>query len=437
MERFLIKELIAWKTSIRRKPLILNGVRQVGKTWLLREFGAQHFDNVVYVNFDNNPQLTRHFDDGYDIARLISVLQVETHQKINPQSTLVIFDEIQECPKALTALKYFYENAPEYAVTAAGSLLGLLIHEGTGFPVGKVDTLNLYPLTFREFLNAIGEQILTEAIDSRDYKLIDTFAVKLINYLRQYYFVGGMPEAVHSFCQTGDFARSREIQKQIIYGYERDMSKHLSVKETEAVLSAWHSIPAHLSQENKRFIFGHIKKSARARDYQSAITWLTNAGLALLIPRVSKPAIPLSAYADRSIFKLFLVDVGLLAAISGLDAHSLIEGNAIFSEFKGALTEQYVAQELVASIGVMPFYWSAENSRGEIDFLVQQNGRIYPIEVKAEENLKAKSLRAFSERYQNLLALRFSLSGYREENWMCNIPLYGIFLPSNSSSKQS
>lgn len=432
MERFLMEKLGEWKRAYRRKPLLLNGARQVGKTWLLREFGTRYFDNVAYVSFDNNPQLARHFDEGYDIERLISVIQVETGQKIEPQTTLIIFDEIQECPKALTSLKYFCEDAPQYAIAAAGSLLGVMIHEGTGFPVGKVTTLDLFPLTFREFLDAIGEKMLREAVDSRDYKLIDTFGEKLTRFLKQYYFVGGMPEAVNIFCETGDFSRVREIQEHIIYGYERDMSKHLNATKTESVLSAWHSIPAHLGQENKRFVFGHIKKGARARDYHAAITWLVSGGLALLVPRVSKPSIPLSAYANRSIFKLFLVDVGLLGAIAGLDARSVIDGNSIFTEFKGALTEQYVVQQLVSDIGVVPFYWSADNSRGEIDFLVQQGGRVYPIEVKAEENLKARSLRAFSERYSGLVPVRVSLSYYRKESWMYNIPLYAFSLPEES-----
>lgn len=429
MERLCMKKLLAWKDSLRRKPLLLNGARQVGKTWLLKEFGSRYFDNVAYVNFDNNPQLAKHFDEGYDIERLITVMQVETGERIFPQQTLVIFDEIQECPKALTSLKYFCENAPEYAIAAAGSLLGVTLHEGTGYPVGKVDALDLYPLSFREFLDAIGQTMLRELIDKGDYDLITPFATKLTAFLRQYYFVGGMPEAVSIFLETSDYRDVRAVQERIIQGYERDMSKHLSAKETESALALWRSIPAHLGQENKRLIFGQIKAGARARDYRNALTWLTSAGLAVLVPRVSKPAVPLQAYAQDSIFKVFVLDVGLLGAMAQLDSRSVIEGNAIFTEFKGALTEQYVAQQLVSDIDVKPFYWSAENSRGEIDFLVHKGRCVYPIEVKAEENLRSKSLRAFSERYKEVSPVRFSLSAYRKESWLWNIPLYALSLP--------
>lgn len=433
MERFLMESLVMWKESPRRKPLILNGARQVGKTWILNEFGARHFTNVAYISFDNNPLLAQHFDERFDIDRLISVLQVESHERILPNDTLIIFDEIQECPQALTSLKYFCEQAPEYAVAAAGSLLGVMIHKGTGYPVGKVDTLNLFPLSFREFLDAVGEGMLRELVDTHDYAQIAPFGARLTGLLRQYYFVGGMPEAVEAFRTSGDFGIVRTIQERIVEGYERDMSKHLTVKDTESALAAWRSIPAHLGQENKRFIFGHIKSGARARDYSHAITWLVEAGLTLRVPRVSKPAIPLSAYADASIFKLFLLDIGLLGAISQLDAHSIIEGNSVFTEFKGALTEQYVAQQLVADMDVQPYYWSANNSRGEIDFLVHKGKDIYPIEVKAEENLRAKSLRAFTEKYDGVTPVRTSLSPYRRESWMYNIPLYALSLPTSEA----
>jgi predicted AAA+ superfamily ATPase len=390
MERFLMKDLVGWKGSAHRKPLVLNGARQVGKTWLLKEFGARYFENVAYVNLDNNPGLAAQFDAGYDLSRLLLMIQAEGGQKVTPGKTLVIFDEIQECPKALTSLKYFCENIPELAVAAAGSLLGITFHEGTGYPVGKVNMLDLHPLSFREYLDATGNPTLREIVDSGDEQLLGSFAVKLKELLKQYYFVGGMPESVSAFVESGDLAAVRAVQEGILFGYERDISKHLGSTGAEYTLSAWRSLPAHLGQENKKFVFGHIREGARARDYRLAITWLVQAGIATKVPRVSKPGIPLSAYADESSFKLFALDVGLLCALSGLNASNIVDGNAMFTEFKGALTEQYVCQQLVSDCGLSPYYWSAENSRGEVDFLVQLSSRIYPIEVKAEENLRSK-----------------------------------------------
>ncbi len=429
MERFLMEDLVKWKSSARRKPLVLNGARQVGKTWLLKEFGQRHFENVSYVNLDNNPGLAAQFDAGYDLPRLLLMVQAESGQRIIPGKTLIILDEIQECPKALTSLKYFCENAPEIAVAAAGSLLGITFHEGTGYPVGKVDMLNLFPLNFREFLDASGNSMLREIIDLGDEQLLGSFAVKFEELLKQYYFVGGMPEAVVTFIESNDLDTVRSVQDGILFGYERDISKHMGITGAEHALSAWRSLPAHLGQENKKFIFGHIREGARARDYRSAITWLTRAGIAVGVPRVSKPGVPLSAYADESVFKLFACDVGLLAALSRLNASSIVDGNALFTEFKGALTEQYVCQQLISDCGLNPYYWSAENSRGEVDFLVQYGNRTYPIEVKAEENLKSKSLWAFSERYSETVPRRFSLSGFRDQGWMYNVPLYAIGNP--------
>lgn len=425
MDRFLMQDLVAWKASERRKPLILNGARQVGKTWLLKEFGKQYFANVAYISFDNNPQMAALFEGGYDIARLIAMFQAQTHEVINPQDTLIILDEIQECPKALTSLKYFCEDAPEYFVVAAGSLLGLAVHEGTGYPVGKVNTLNLYPLTFFEFLDAVGEKLLREFVENGDLQAISSFSSTLEVLLKTYYFVGGMPEVVAAYLTKKSMADARAVQEEILQGYERDISKHLSARETEFTIAAWNSIPAHLGQENKKFIFGHIANGARARDYRSAITWLSEAGIAQRVPRIKKPRIPLSAYVDESAFKLFSLDVGLLGALSQIDQASIVDGNAIFEEFKGALTEQYVCQQLVA-MGFKPYYWSADNSSGEIDFIVQQGSFVYPIEVKAEENLRSKSLSEFNKAHNNMSCRRFSLSGYRQQTWMTNIPLYAI-----------
>ena len=426
MERFLMDDLVGWKNSVRRKPLVLNGARQVGKTWLLMEFGARHFESVAYVNLDNNLGLASQFDVGYDLPRILLMIQAESGQRVIPGKTLVVLDEVQECPKALTSLKYFCENAPELAVAAAGSLLGITFHEGTGYPVGKVDMLDLHPLSFREFLDATGNPMLREVVDSGDKQLLGSLAAKFRELLKQYYFVGGMPEAVATFVESADLSAVRAVQEGVLFGYERDISKHLGAAGAERALSAWRSLPAHLGQENKKFVFGHIGEGARARDYRSAITWLTQAGIATRVPRVSKPGVPLSAYADESAFKLFSLDVGLLCALSRLDVSSIVDGNALFTEFRGALTEQYVCQQLVSDCNLSPCYWSAENSRGEVDFLVQRGGRVYPIEVKAEENLRSKSLRAFSGRYPGTVPRRFSLSGFCDQGWMRNVPLYAI-----------
>lgn len=426
MDRFLMDELVAWKDSPRRKPLILNGARQVGKTWLLKEFGRRCFDNVAYVNLDDNPGMREQFEAGYDIPRIISAIQFETGQVVSEGSTLIVLDEIQACPKALTSLKYFCENAPGYAVAAAGSLLGITVHEGSGYPVGKVNTLNLYPLHFREFLAATGNQVLCNLIETGDADLINGFSGKLVPLLRQYYYVGGMPEAVSAFLERGLLEDAREVQLEILLGYERDISKHLGRTETEYALAAWRSIPAHLGRENKKFVFSHIAEGARARNYRSGITWLSQAGIATIVRRISKPGIPLAPYADDAAFKLFLVDVGLLGAMAQLDKETVVGGNGIFEEFKGSLTEQYVCQQLVSDCGLVPYYWSAENSSGEIDFLVQRLNSVFAIEVKAEENLRSKSLRAFKESRPDVEAVRFSLSGYREQDWMRNVPLYAM-----------
>lgn len=424
MDRTLMAKLIAWKDKPRRKPLILNGARQVGKTWLLKEFGRTRFSNVAYINLDHNAVMQEQFELGYDIPRLISAFQFETGEHIAEGETLIILDEIQECSRALTSLKYFCEEAPGYAIAAAGSLLGITIHDGTGYPVGKVETLDLYPMGFTEFLLATGNGNLAKLIAIDDPIMIDSFSSKLIPLLRQYYYVGGMPEAVATFLERGMLEDAREVQNDILRGYERDISKHLSRTEAEHAIAAWESIPQHLGQENKKFVFGHIAKGARARNYQSGITWLEQAGLVTRVRRVTKPGLPLRSYADDSAFKLFLLDVGLLAAMAGLDKRTVIGGSSIFEEFKGALTEQYVCQQLISERGLAPYYWSAENSTGELDFLVQDGSRVAAIEVKAEENLRARSLRAFKDKHPDITALRFSMSGFREQDWMRNIPLY-------------
>ena len=430
MDRFLMNKLVEWKKSPRRKPLILNGARQVGKTWLLKTFGEAHFDNVAYVNFDNDETAKAFFEHDLDVDRIISNLALHTGVDIAPQNTLIILDEIQEAPKALTALKYFCENAPEFAVASAGSLLGLATHEGSGYPVGKVDTLDLYPMKFREFLDATKNQMLRETLDSDDFVSISAFKQKATDLLKTYYVVGGMPEVVNAHALGANFENVRKIQESIVEGYKRDFAKHAPARLFPKMLETWESIPSHLSQENKKFVFGHIRKGARAKDYEEVLTWFSNAGLICKVPRVTKPALPLSAYNDNKCFKVFLSDVGLLGAMSGLQPSAIVDGNTVFTEFKGALTEQFVCQQLMSDIQVQPFYWSAENSTGEIDFLIKRGSEIYAIEVKAEENLRSKSLRAFKEKYDKVNAIRFSLSDYRRQGWMTNIPLYAM---TNSS----
>lgn len=426
MDRFLMNSLVRWKESPRRKPLILNGARQVGKTWLLKEFARLHFDSVAYVTLDSNSVARALFDADLDPKRIIRDLSVLTGVSIEPHDTLIVLDEIQSAPKALTSLKYFCENAPEYAVAAAGSLLGISATAGTGYPVGKVNTLDLYPLSFREFLDATGNRMLRELIDSGEVVSIDAFSSKAITLLRQYYVVGGMPAVVDAFAEGESFAVVRAMQDQILEDYLRDFAKHAPMRIYPRMVEAWGSILEHLARENKKFVFGHIRKGARAKDYEEALTWLSQAGLIRKVPRVTKPGVPLSAYNDNKSFKVFLLDVGLLGAMAGLDPVNVLDGNAAFTEFKGSLAEQYVCQQLVSDCGLDPFYWSAENSKGEIDFLVQRGGRVFPIEVKAEENLRAKSLRAFKGSYPETVPIRFSLSGYRKQDWMKNIPLYAM-----------
>ena len=430
MERFLMNELVAWKNSRRRKPLILNGARQVGKTWLLKEFGKTQFEKTAYVSLDANEAARALFDANFDMGRIIDGLSLLTGVRIEPSSTLVILDEIQSAPKALTALKYFCEEASDYAVAAAGSLLGISAMEGSGYPVGKVDTLDLHPMSFREFLDATGERMLRELVDKGDLALIDAFRDREALALKRYCVVGGMPAVVDEFAATGDYEAVRRVQEQILEDYERDFAKHIPMRLYPRVHEVWDSIPAHLSHENKKFVFGRVREGARAKDFEESIVWLEQAGLIHRVHRVTKPGMPLVAYDDHKAFKVFLSDVGLLGAMSGLDSASIVDGNAVFTEFKGAMSEQYVCQQLISDCGMRPFYWSAENSSGEIDFLTQGCGKTFAIEVKAEENLRAKSLRAFKDKNPEVCAVRFSLSGYREQDWMRNVPLYTIGVPS-------
>jgi len=424
MQRSAIAQLTAWKTSPNRKPLVIRGARQVGKTWLMKEFGKQAFKNFVYINFDSNPDMANLFEGSLQIPRLIAGLQIYSGQKITTD-TLLIFDEIQEVPRALSSLKYFCEEAPEYAVIAAGSMLGVAMHKGTSFPVGKVDFLDLYPLSFAEFLNATGNENLVDLLRSGDWQLITTFKNKYIDLLRYYYFIGGMPEAVQTYIDENDFNAVRKVQLNILTAYEQDFSKHAPVETVPRLRMVWQSIPSQLAKENRRFVYGALRQGARAKDFELAIQWLKDCGLIQQVIRLSKPALPLPAYADEG-FKMFLSDVGLLGAMSGLDVTTLLHGNAFFNEFKGALTEQYVAQELRCSLGQTPCYWSAERATAEVDFVFQYKSGIYPLEVKAEENLKAKSLKVYSEKYTPSISIRSSMSDYRHDDWLLNLPLYGI-----------
>ncbi|MDO4616933.1 MAG: AAA family ATPase [Lachnospiraceae bacterium] len=436
MERLLMDDLLKWKNRNRKKPLIIHGARQVGKTWLMKEFGKRYYKKTVYINFENNERMQMLFEGNLEPRRLIEALQIESGMQIDPENSLLIFDEIQEVPRALTSLKYFCEEAPGFSIVAAGSLLGMALHQGTSFPVGKVDFLNLYPLNFREFLAARGEQGLVDLLNSDDRQMQAVFHNKFTDYLRQYYFIGGMPEAVLTYVETHDYDEVRRIQKNLLTYYENDFSKHAPADQIPRIQMVWNSIPSQLAKENRKFIYGMVREGARAKDFELAIQWLSDYGLICRSTRITKPAIPLTAYMEMNAFKLFMLDIGLLTAKGEIGARTLLEGNRIFTEFKGALTEQFVAQELAAS-GIKLYYYSAANSRGEIDFVVQQEDRIYPVEVKAEENLKAKSLKAFCERYAPLHGIRTSMSNYREEAWMTNVPLYQIadFLKAGSHNQ--
>jgi predicted AAA+ superfamily ATPase len=426
MERKAFANLLAWRLDEHRKPLVLNGARQVGKTWLLKEFGKRAYQNIAYINFESNERLTTLFSSNLAPERLLTGLRVETGQPIEPEKTLIVFDEVQENPKALTSLKYFYENAPQYHLVAAGSLLGISPHADNSFPVGKVDFLNLYPLSFLEFLKAIGEPELADLVSSSDWPMIDAFKEKLTESLRYYYCVGGMPESVTTFVVTKDLGQVRTFQKKLLEAYERDFSKYAKSDMVPRIRAVWNSLPAQLAREQKKFMYGLVREGARAREYESAIEWLCDAGLSRKIFRVSKPGLPLKAYQQLNAFKLYMLDTGLLAAHAGLPTQAVLQGNALFEEFKGALTEQYVAQELRLMEEMSTSYWSSDASRAEVDFLIQAQSSIFPLEVKAAENLQAKSLRVYYEKYTPSRAFRTSLSSYREESWLTNIPLYAL-----------
>lgn len=423
MERELFTKLERWMNKKNRKPLIIQGARQVGKTWIMKEFGARFYENTVYINFDNNKAMKDVFDLDFDLKRILSAIKIEYGKSFQAENTLIIFDEIQEAPKALASLKYFYENAPQYSIIAAGSLLGVALHQGTSFPVGKVDFLKLCPMSFNEFILAVGEKGVHEALRSQDYELINAYAGKYTDLLKKYYYVGGMPEVVQTYIDSDDLFEVREIQNNLLQYYEEDFSKHAPKEVVPRIMMVWNSIPSQLAKENRKFMYGALREGARAKDFELAIQWLEDAGLILKSYRVSKPDIPLIAYMEMNSFKMFMFDVGLLTAKVGLSARLLLEGSRIFEEFKGALTEQYVAQELHAA-GYPLYYFATARSTGKIDFMLQGDLDCVPIEVKAEQNLRARSLRAFCDKYRPGMAIRSSMSNYKQEDWLTNVPLY-------------
>ena len=425
MKRSIYTSLCAWKASLHRKPLILQGARQVGKTYILKEFGKQEYKDVVYINCDDNDDMKEMFVD-YDIQRIIRSLSAISGVSIQPSTTLIILDEIQEIPRGLAALKYFCEKAPEYHVAVAGSLLGITLHEGTSFPVGKVDMLYMYPMDFEEFLCAMGKSQLLQLLGERDWACLSSMQQMLTELLRQYYFVGGMPEAVKTFIATNDANIVRQVQNNILTLYRSDMSKHVSPNEATRISMVWQSIPSQLAKENKKFVYGAVRSGARAKDFEMAIQWLIDAGLTYRIPRVREVGLPLKFYEDFNAFKLFILDVGLLGALSEMEPAQMLISNKAMTESKGAFTENYVLTQLLCQQSVFTYYYSRDDARLEIDFLVQHKGEIVPIEVKAEENLRSKSLRTFINAHQQLHALRFSMSPYQEQGWMTNIPLYAV-----------
>ncbi len=427
MKRFAIKKLIDWKNKKNRKPLILHGARQVGKTWLMQEFGKKEFKQVVYINFERNKRVHPLFEKDFNPAGIIFGLEAEFNLKITPRDTLIIFDEIQALPPAITSLKYFYEEMPELNIICAGSLLGVALHSGVSYPVGKVETMSLYPLNFKEFLYALNEERLAELIEKKDFEMIKIFKDKLIDYVKQYMFIGGMPEVVASFVKNKDITEVRSLQKEIIDAYKKDFSKHIPKELLSKVMLVWNAVSPQLSKENKKFTYKEVLANSRAKDFEDAISWLTESGLVYKVQRVSKPALPLSGYLKENIFKLFFLDTGLLCAISGLEPKVIIDGDKLFTEFKGALAEQYILQQLKTVDDMEIAYWANDNTNvAEIDFLIQYKGEIIPVEVKASTNLKAKSLKSYITKFFPNYAVRFSQADYKQTENIYDIPFFMV-----------
>jgi predicted AAA+ superfamily ATPase len=426
MYRYKINELNIWRLSEYRKPLIILGARQVGKTWLIQEFGKQEYKQTVYVNFEKMKIVRNLFEEDFDTQRILASLSIFADTAINPDDTLIVFDEIQAAAGGVTALKYFFEDAPQYHIVAANSLLGVNLHQNVSFPVGKVDFLYLNPLSFPEFLKALDEERLANLIENPDWKIVNVFKDKLLNYLRYYLFIGGMPEVVSHFVEHRDFRFVRNLQRRILTTYQKDFSKHAPKEVVPRINMVWKSIPSQLGKENKKFIYGVIKEGARAKDFELAIQWLIDCGLLHQCFRISKPDMPLSAYQDLAAFKLYHNDVGLLGAMAKLPLKTILDSNAIFTEFKGALTEQFVIQQLLLNEDNDIYYWTNDNSTAEVDFVIQNEEEIIPIEVKSGTNVKSVSFKFFCEKYKPIKAIRTSLTGYKQEEWMINLPLYAI-----------
>jgi len=440
MTRLALEKLLKWKNKLGHKPLIIQGARQVGKTWLMKEFGRANYQNTAYIWFENNERMANLFSGDMLTDRLMLGLEAEVRQKIIPGKTLIIFDEIQACPNALTSLKYFSENNPEYDIIAAGSILGVFLHENVSFPVGKVEFLKLYPMNFWEFLNAMGEEQLCAMLKNHDWELIKIFKDKFISYLRMYFYIGGMPEAVLKFSLNKDFTEVREIQKQILESYSEDFSKHIPKTDLQKTFQIWDSVPYQLAKENKKFSYAEIKRGTSAKTYETALEWLVKSGLVHRVARISKPAIPLKGYSSGA-FKLFLCDIGLISAMTKIDVRTLLEGDVLFTEFKGALTEQFVCQELKLIDDIEITCWANEppanaevdfviqlgsKINAEVDFVIQLGSKIIPIEAKAATNLKAKSFSVYREKFKPEIEIRTSLANYGKSNNLFGIPLYAI-----------
>jgi len=426
MYRIAMEQLNKWKKKKNKKPLIIRGARQVGKTWLMKAFGAEAYQDSVYISFDNNKRMQELFSADLNVERLVMGLELYVGHKINPENTLIIFDEVQEVPNALTSLKYFNENAPHYQIICAGSLLGVALHHGTSFPVGKVEFLDLYPLSFTEFMLAMSKEQFVSLLKKGDYAMASTFKQEYIDLLKYYYYVGGMPEVVLNFADHKDFNEAREIQQRILTAYEQDFSKHAPNEVVPRIRMLWNSIPAQLTKENKKFIYGLIKEGARAKEYELAMLWLIDCGLVHKVHRVTTPNLPLKAYEDLKAFKLFIVDVGLLSCMVRLRQDTLLNGNELFKEFKGALTEQYVLQQLKILKNMETYYWTNDQGSAEIDFVLDNGTDIIPLEVKAEVNLQAKSLKTYRDKFHPGTSVRTSMADYKEEDWLVNLPLYAI-----------
>lgn len=425
MERKVIRQLLDWKNNKRRKPLVIEGARQVGKTWAVKEFGKRYYQNLAYINFEEAKHLQGLFVQDYDTDRILRAIRTQCGMPCEAGKTLIFLDEIQEAESGLTALKYFQENCPEQHIIVAGSLLGISLHKGVSFPVGKVNFLQMHPMNFIEFLEAVRDGMLASAIETKDLDTLGVFHEKLTNRLKEYYFVGGMPEAVQAFADDAEWNEIRDIQHEILRGYEDDFSKHAEGALVERLRQVWRSVPSQLSRENKKFVFGLVREGARAREYEMALQWMFDAGILHQVNGVTKPGIPLSAYRDEKAFKVFLVDVGLLSAMSELDAKTLLHGSDVFTEFKGALTEQFVFQQLNEKHEL--YYWSKDNSRQEVDLLMQHDNALLPIECKAEENLKAKSLKSFIDDQNIQRAIKVSMKPYHDSGEVVvNVPLYMI-----------